>query len=70
MLHIAAGSEGSKCLKFFLDKGDNPNILSNEFDRATPLHFAVLANNIENAKLLLKKKANPNVRDSVRHLHS
>ena len=51
-----------------MDKGENPNILSNEFDRATPLHFAVLANNIENTKLLLKKKANPNVRDSVSHL--
>ena len=50
-------------MKFFLDKGESPNILSNEFDRATPLHFAVLANNIENAKLLLKKKANPNLRD-------
>ena len=50
-------------MKFFLDKGESPNTLSNEFDRATPLHFAVLANNIENAKLLLKKKANPNLRD-------
>ena len=65
-MHIAAGSEGSKCLKFLLDKGENPNSLSNDFDRATPLHFAILADNIENAKLLLKKKANPNARDSVR----
>ena len=34
-------------------------------DRATPLHFSILANNYDNTKLLLKYNANPNVRDSV-----
>lgn len=43
MIHIAAGSEGSKCLKFLIEKGENVNQLSNEFDRAVPLHFAVMA---------------------------
>ena len=40
-------------------------MLSNDFDRATPLHFSVLADNQENVKMLLKKKANPNARDSM-----
>ena len=43
MIHIAAGSEGNKCLKFLIEKGENVNQLSNEFDRAVPLHFAVMA---------------------------
>ena len=65
MMHIAAGSEGSKCLKFLIEKGENVNALSNEYDRATPLHFAVMAANVENTKWLLKKNANPNAKDSV-----
>jgi serine/threonine-protein phosphatase 6 regulatory ankyrin repeat subunit A/serine/threonine-protein phosphatase 6 regulatory ankyrin repeat subunit B/cytohesin len=48
-----------------LEKGENPTMLSNDFDRATPLHFSVLADNLENVKLLLKKKSNPNARDSM-----
>ena len=65
MIHIAAGSEGNKCLKFLIEKGENVNQLSNEFDRAVPLHFAVMAQSVENAKILLKKNANPNAKDSV-----
>ena len=65
MLHIAAGSEGSKCLKFLLEKGENVNQISNKHDRATPLHFAVIAVNQDNLKLLLRKNANPNAKDQV-----
>jgi ankyrin repeat protein len=39
-------------------------MICNEQDRATPLHFAILANNYDNAKLLLKYHANPNAKDS------
>jgi ankyrin repeat protein len=65
LLHYAAGNEGSKCLKFLLDKGEYPNQICNEFDRATPLHFAVLIRNEDNVKLLLRKNANPNAKDNV-----
>ena len=41
------------------------NQICNEQDRATPLHFAILANNYDNAKLLLKFLANPNAKDSL-----
>lgn len=40
------------------------NQICNEQDRATPLHFAILANNYDNARLLLKHQANANARDS------
>ena len=70
MMHIAAGSEGSKCLKFLIEKGENVNSLSNEYDRATPLQFAAMGGNVENAKILLKKNANPNAKDSVITLSS
>lgn len=65
MLHLAAGNNGHKCMRFLLEKGEFPNQICNEHDRATPLHFAVLANNYENTKLLLKYNGNPNAKDSV-----
>ncbi|TNV78094.1 hypothetical protein FGO68_gene14558 [Halteria grandinella] len=65
MIHIAAGAQGSKCLKYLIDKGEHVNQICNEHDKATPLHFAVLAQNIENVKLLLKNGANPNARDTI-----
>lgn len=34
-------------------------------DRATPIHFAILATNVENVKILLKHNANPNAKDSM-----
>jgi ankyrin repeat protein len=69
-LHVAAGSAGSECLKFLLSKGEFPNQISNEFDRATPLHFGVLTGNVENVKILLKYNANPNAKDNVSPLKS
>lgn len=65
MLHIAAGSEGPKCLKYLLEKGEQVNQVCNDFDKATPLHFAVLGANEANAKILLKHNANPNAKDSM-----
>ena len=40
------------------------NQICNDQDRATPLHFAVLSNNYDNARLLLRFHANPNAKDS------
>jgi ankyrin repeat protein len=66
LLHLAAGNTGSKCLKYLLELGGEfVNQICNEQDRATPLHFAILANNYDNAKLLLKFLANPNAKDSL-----
>ncbi len=45
MLGIAAGAQGSNCLKFLIEKGDHVNQVSNEIDRAYPIHFAILAQN-------------------------
>lgn len=66
MIHIAAGSpNGNDCLKYLIEKGESVNALCNEHDRATPLQFAVVAQNLENAHILLKNGANPNARDIV-----
>jgi hypothetical protein len=48
MIHLAAGVEGSKCLRFLLEKGEHPNQMCNEIDKATPLHFAVVKGVYEN----------------------
>jgi ankyrin repeat protein len=67
LLHLAAGSDGGvKCLDYLLNKAkEYPNQLCNDVDRATPLHFAVLANKLDNAKMLLRYGANVNSRDSM-----
>jgi ankyrin repeat protein len=41
-----------------------PNQLCNDLDKATPLHFAVLANNMETTRTLLRFGANVNSKDS------
>ncbi|CDW79760.1 ankyrin repeat protein [Stylonychia lemnae] len=65
IVHLASGNTGSKCLKFLLEQGESANQICNEFDKATPLHFAVLCNNYDNAKLLLRHNASPNQKDSA-----
>jgi ankyrin repeat protein len=66
LLHLAAGSDGLKCLEFMLNKGQElPNSICNMTDRTTPLHFAVLGNKLENTKMLLRYGANVNSRDSM-----
>lgn len=65
MLHMAAGAPGSKVLQFLIEKGESVNQVCNEYDRATPLQFAVLAQQEDNVKLLLRHGANPNARDSL-----
>eukprot|EP00347_Sterkiella_histriomuscorum_P009685 403340270 len=65
MTHIAAGSEGTQCLKYLVEQGEFVNQICNEHDQATPLHFAIIVNNYDNAKLLLRHRANPNARDNT-----
>jgi len=48
-----------------LENGEFANQICNEHDKATPLHFAILANNYDNVKLLLRYNANPNMKDSA-----
>jgi ankyrin repeat protein len=62
---LAAGCEGTRCLQFLLEKGEFPNQICNEQDRATPLHFSIISGRKENAEILLKHKANPNSKDTV-----
>lgn len=65
-IHLAAGQAGSKTLTLLLEKcKESPNQICNKVDQATPLHFAVLAKNLVNMKLLLKHGASPNARDNV-----
>jgi hypothetical protein len=58
--HNAAGSfGGSKCLEYILNKsvGNESqliNQISNEVDKAYPLHVAVINNNIQSCKIMLK----------------
>jgi ankyrin repeat protein len=53
-------------LQFLIEKcGENVNQVNNEHDKATALHFAVLAQNLDNVKLLLKHGANPSARDTI-----
>jgi ankyrin repeat protein len=47
LLHIAAAKPNSKCLNYLVKRrGIDLNEICNKFDHATPLHFAVLANNV------------------------
>ena len=41
-----------------------PDMICNELDRATPLHFAIVSGNLENAKILLRNGANVNSKDA------
>ena len=65
-MHLAAGQEGSKTLKFLLETGkETPNQICNTIDRASPLHFAVIAGNKSNMQILLKNGAAVNAKDNV-----
>lgn len=64
LLHLAAGSDAYKSIKFLVEQGEDVNQIWNVHDWATPLHFAVLSNNFNSAKILLTANANPNAKDS------
>ena len=65
LLHLAAGSDAHKAVKFLIEQGEDVNQICNLHDKATPLHFAILSNNFTSAKLLLNSNANPNAKDSL-----
>ena len=57
MIHWAAGAQGSRCLSYLLEKSDLSELLSRTLDKrekASPLHFASIAQNEQNCKILLK----------------
>ncbi len=61
ILHIAASKPQSKCLLYLVKrKGIDLNEVCNNYDHATPLHFAVYANDVTNTKLLLTRGASSN----------
>ena len=65
MIHLAASGTGPKTLSYLLSKAkESPQQLCNNKDQATPLHFAILANQLENTNILLRHGANPNSTDS------
>ena len=65
ILHLAAGSKEPKCLEFLMKQpGISPNLICNQHERSTPLHFAILANNLPAARILLRNGANPNAKDA------
>lgn len=65
-MHLAASTNGHSCLEFLLSKAkEHPNILCNNQDRSTPLHFAVLSDHVDNLRILMKYGANPNLADSI-----
>lgn len=55
--------ENRYCLKYFLEKGANPNI--RDFQGNTPLFVANFASNREAIDLLLKFGADPNIRNNA-----
>lgn len=61
LFHHAAGSRGSKCLKFLLKKFDETGdaldhltMAGNQKKDPLPLHFAIVAQNQENVNMILK----------------
>ena len=64
-MHLAAGnSDGSKALNYLVKK-ENVNQICNNADRSTSLHFAILANNLDAARVLLRHGAYVNCKDSM-----
>ena len=47
-LHMAAGREDNQCFKLMIELGESPHEISNEHDRAQPLHFAALGHAVNN----------------------
>lgn len=64
LLHFSCGTESFKCVELMLRLGESPNQICNLKDKSTPLHFAVLAKNFVNTKLLINYKAAVNAKDS------
>ena len=61
-----AASSGPKCLEFLLQKAkEYPNQICNEHDKATPMHFAVLSENPDNVRVIVRYGGNVNAKDSV-----
>ena len=64
LIHIASGNQanettdGSKVLNLLIGKSEDPSTLcsqmNNQTDKATPLHFAAVANNANNVRILIK----------------
>jgi len=63
LLHLAATNNNSKCFNHLLNTLELDEPISVK-DLATPLHFAVLSNQLLNAKSLLGKGASTNSQDS------
>lgn len=63
-LHKAVLYDFRDCVSVLLDAGANPDIADNK--GRGPLHSAVTRNNVALTKLLLKHRADPNLRDAAR----
>jgi ankyrin repeat protein len=64
LVHLAATSKkGIKCLVELLKNIENVNLLCNDIIKSTPLHFAVLDNNLPAVNCLLRYNANLSMKD-------
>ena len=61
-MHHAVLSSSERVVKILIDHKIGLDTCSNEMKR-TALHEAVLSNKINNVKLLIKSKADPNIQD-------
>ena len=64
LIHLAASNkQGTKCLKELLKNPENLNLYCNDILYSTPLHFAVLAQNLKGVELLVRCGANMDLTD-------
>jgi len=64
LTYVIRKNASTKMIAYFLEEGANPN-LATIYSKRTPLFYAIQKGRIDVVKLLLKYKANPNVKDYV-----
>ena len=62
-IHLASGTGSIACIHYLIQKGENPNLLSSDENKAAPLHFAVLSSNPVAVKTLISGGALINIQD-------
>lgn len=63
LIHWAAASGNVQIVRFFLDKGHNPNVITD--NHKTPLDLAVESKNISSVKALISKGAKFDIKSEL-----